>query len=1365
MKAIPLLFALSAGMWGVVLAEEDPAFEKASLGWRTALHFDPGGEAPLQSLVQLYERQGKINDLLSLYAQHVVQFPQDVGAKVVLARLYLHTRDVRADAFLDDAVNQHPGQALLLYARARRWMAKMEPRGLDELDRAVAVETDAARCAKWLGELLEAAASVRREDLVVTRFKALATDGVLVSGQRLQWARRALELGLTKVAETVMAEADLTQLSADEEVEARFVAGRVALALGRKEDAARQAAALLERLAPDHWRYREAVSLRWQTAADAQDREAILAQMKQRWREAPQSETAALGLGDVLATAERKEEALKVWREALERLPESKLLEERILELLEQLRRGDEAIEFLTGRVVQYPGREDLVLKKARTLLQMGRVEEGLKALAALAAQKPENQTPLYLQTARWLRARHLVGEAARVMETLVAAEPERWEARKELAELYVVLKRNADVEALFAVDPPESLPPEIRLEVAQFLMAQKLWEPARRLLGNWLEREKAEFDGRLLLAKLNFLLGDESTANGLLEQCRELADTDVRYAAWLAVAWEQAGERERTREFVSAERERLWPREGQLWDAPRLAKLSLLAQQTMQPDERADAEKLLRLALAVPDLPAAEREQLRLQLIQTLSDQKGREKDLESELKAALAEKGARKGDLQLRLGVLYAEAKRHDLAKAALSEVDAGACEDASLMRRAISVAEQLALTGPVRALYERLVRLQPDERAHWVAWSSLMIEQRDEAGLRLALREIQSRAAAWSLSQRSQEQVRQHLAASYWRTVAALLAREEAPGDWLRPALSALDELERLEVQVGRQLWAVWARGITAQRLGEKQMMEQAIEQIEKSGVEWVEFPDGLSLPVHQAGAVIRDGGIGAADDEPAHAATSAPPMAPLRPHWTYRAAGGADLLRWDLTADGAGVVVADTVGRAHLLDRSTGKLMWQQRLPKAQGETPSVEWMMRHGGESVQQPPEWVVGERVLAVLGQDGLWAYDLASGRMIWRSAGAAPGGAGCLARAGKRILWWRPVEGRVEAYEEDTGKLAWSRDALPPWKPRANANGEPPWIGAGIHVDRGRALIWAEGGAVLRLNDGALLSKALAGAKAPAFPLELASEESTPSTSLVSPTVTPWLPTQNIYNRRIGGGWRMSRGPVIFANPLASPGFGYPGMFAGGQYPQVITWGIDDVRRLSGGGIWRISSGAVQAYSVLGLPLRTNLAAAAPIGSVVGSFGDSLVGLMEGAAYRWHPARGGLNLWTKPAQQMTAGSGQTTALPSAAIAGRLLLLATQERLRAQDVVNGTVVWDSPWPEEVKGELESGKETMSVWQSVRWSGRGVFFNDNQRRTLGVDWKALTAGQDWVVPVGTKTLVCLRGAGAGVDSRNEQGDAN
>jgi len=75
-------------------------FDQSFLAWRTALHFDPSAEAPLRSLMGLYEKSAKMSELIALYTAHLSQFPQDENAKVVLARLYVETGDDQAESWL-----------------------------------------------------------------------------------------------------------------------------------------------------------------------------------------------------------------------------------------------------------------------------------------------------------------------------------------------------------------------------------------------------------------------------------------------------------------------------------------------------------------------------------------------------------------------------------------------------------------------------------------------------------------------------------------------------------------------------------------------------------------------------------------------------------------------------------------------------------------------------------------------------------------------------------------------------------------------------------------------------------------------------------------------------------------------------------------------------------------------------------------------------------------------------------------------------------------------------------------------------------------------------------------------------------------
>ncbi|MDZ4287370.1 MAG: hypothetical protein U0984_05400, partial [Prosthecobacter sp.] len=212
--------------------------------------------------------------------------------------------------------------------------------------------------------------------------------------------------------------------------------------------------------------------------------------------------------------------------------------------------------------------------------------------------------------------------------------------------------------------------------------------------------------------------------------------------------------------------------------------------------------------------------------------------------------------------------------------------------------------------------------------------------------------------------------------------------------------------------------------------------------------------------------------------------------------------------------------------------------------------------------------------------------------------------------------------------------------------------------------------------------------------------------------------------------------------------------------MYGSSQTNMALVWGTDQARLLHGDGIWSLGASGGQRYSVLGLPARMqnptvwSSAAAAPVGFV----GNSLVSVTETGAVRYDPARGSVSLWNLTSAYSTLVEHP---MPAAALAGRTLLLATRDMLRVQDAMSGRELWQGPWPDETKDIVEAAREPFKAWQSLRWSCRGIFLYDGQGKTLTVDWKALTAGGDWMVPAGTRALVCLRGASAGLQSVHEK----
>lgn len=1356
---------------------QEAAFEKSSLAWRTALHFDPGAESPLKSLINLYQSAGRITDLTKLYTAHLAGFPQDEGARIVLGRIYLETQDPQAQDFIPQSAAAHPQNALLARLHAQWLQSRYDPRALEVLDSAVGLEKSGSRRALWLADLMKAAAAAGRQDLVAARLRALAEEKALSPEQRLQWARRALELAMPQAAAVALAGGDFSQLPGEQPVEARFLQIRAALGENRRAEASAQAEELLKLLAADHWRRREALLLRWQTAADEAERAALLAETRAAMEKAPADEGAAAAYGDLLVTAGRPAEAAKIWQAAVERLPASRLLEERLLDLLEREGRDDDMLTFLAARLKAAPDRQDLGLRRARGLLQRGRLEEGLATLKTLLAPlDPAARAQTLVQTARWLRTRNLFEESARVLERLLAEDPARWDARKELAEVLLLLKRREDMTRLFEEQPmPDTLAPEVRLEVVQFLISQQLWPLARRGLEGWLARTPAEFDGRLLLAKVCSMEGAVSATRRVLEECRALCDTEARYAAWLAAAWAEAEAAEATAEFVRQERERLFPKDNAPWDPLRLAQFTLLAQQTAQLKDEAEAETLLRENLAARDLDPARKREMRRQLIQVLEAQPKRLLDLEKEIRAALEDPGPGAGDLRLRLAMSYYAAQRRDLAQKTVRGLDVETCQDIGLLTRALPILKETGGAAMSTPAYRRLIHLQPEERMHWRGWTDALAEQGDEEALRHALREMSARAATWKLNADSQDLLRRHLGASYWRTVLGVLGQPGAP---TADALRAVEELERLELVPQRRVWALWVRAVLAARDGREEEETHALAAMTKlAGAEgWVDFPDGLSLSLKEASRLLEEDSA-ARQATPASAGTVSTPTAPeddaaasasspLGLAWTLPAAAGAHWQRWEAASQGDLLLAVDSRRQMHCVDRRTGKLLWRRGLPTL--KTPPQVAMVRPGRhvyqqEQVQPVLDLALGEKTFCTLNDTGLTAFSLATGEMLWQVAGRGTAVPSAMTVEGDLALWWQPELARLDAYHLASGKLAWTQSVpvlakTPPPNPNM-----PVWYAAGVDADAGKVLVWGNGAAMARLEDGTLLWKASTAERPVNFPLELRAEDEPQMPALATSTMTQVVPSF----RNFSGGvpnlnyYHRSGSTLVvrtYASSLAMPAYGYPGMYGGPPGSSWVTWGSDGLRLLRGSGVWMLSSNNAPArFSSLGLPL-TNATGAASTppwsgqassgirGREVGFVGSTLVLANETDVVKLQPNGLVELIYSAPIQDSRPAGQPMTA---AAMAGRLLFIAAGDVLQVRNGASGGQAWSGPWPEELKKLREEARADLEKWSNMRWSNRGTFLYDGQGRTIVLDWKALAAGGDWITPVGTRHLVCLR----------------
>lgn len=1309
-------------------------FEKASLALRTALHFDPGSESSLRSLVELHQKSGRVAELIGLYEQHITQYPADENAAVVFARLLLAVDGPRAGSFLEQALKRFPGSALLKHTQFEALSRMHDPGASSVLDEAVGLETQVpSRRSQWLAKLIQSASGPAHDELVATRMTRLVSEGALSEKEAVLWVRRCLDADLKRSADAAAKALRLDRLGAEEAVEARFVLARCSLVNGRREEAAGHAAVLLDLLAPEHWRWREAQVLFWQSA-DEKQRTKVLTEHQERWKAKPSDEEGALTYGDLLDQAGRREEALKVWREALILLPSSSLLEERVASLLRSGGQQEELLKFLSSRLEAAPDRTDLRLQKARQVLLLGRMEEGRRELdMALKGKDAGQKVEVLLLTARWLRLQNLFQEASGLLESVILTAPQRWDVRKELAELYFLLKRGQEAEKLFEAELAEEVPGEVALEVAHFLVSRKLWPSARRMLETWIQRKPDAFEARLLLVKVETLAGNAAAAGPALEACRQLCDTDARYTAWLAVAWERAVALEQETQLLGEERLRLRPAAGAVWSLENLRRLGILAEQTMQASLQGEAEQLLRDALSESGVPDEVRRDLRQLLIRVLDRSGAAPQVLEKEIERALSEVApGQEGDLQLRLALMYRDAGRLDLARGGLDKLVPGQCQDASLLQKAVSASRELGRPEKAARFAERLVRLQPVEKAHWQTWTGLLLETGDESTLRLALREMDARAGEWKLDEKVRALLRRHLAASAWRTVAAVLADSKRDSS---EALLCLADLERTEDLPEQRGWCVWARALLARQTGDSKAVSEARAGLVKEKA-WISLPDGLSLSTAEALRILESPPR-ESRNEVGKAEPSGDYTRPGAVAWRFSAPRQAGLLSWCLSPDGSRIVVQDAHRRLYALDRVTGRLVWQTRL---QSSPAAPVFMNNPNGEELVQPLEWCLNEERVCVLHEDALLCLDLRSGTLAWKlpvSLNPARS-SGVLARSGDRVLWWTAALGTLDALDMNSGRLLWSRKIpqLGKCQPMNPAN--PVWLMSGIRVDAGRVMVWGNGTAVVDAQQGTLLWKASSEGQALGFPLNLdGSDLSVASAGYHSAGSLP-------------ASYQGAASPVITTSALAVPSFGYPGMFGGAMSSPWLLWGGDGDRWLQGDGIWLLGQNLVTArYSVFGFPQgggRRNASYYMNSATALGTAGRSLIVQGDRGVARVLPDGSVSMLATI---EVLDNSPARHPLSAAGMDENFVAVATGEGVQVYDGLGGGEVMQHAWSKDESDLLARARDSLRAWNSLRQSSRGLAFYDGRGKTQMVEWRALVRGGDVIFPGSTDTLFCYR----------------
>ncbi|HRQ89079.1 MAG TPA: hypothetical protein PLA50_09790, partial [Bacteroidia bacterium] len=802
-------------LFPVVSAQESAAeaqFAADSLRYRTALHYDPLLDGPLESLVKLYVSAERTEELIGLYRSHIEQYPKDAGAKAVLARILRRVDPARAEAFIAESVPLHPNFAPLQYVLFRFLEDRGDPRANEVLSRAIELESNATRRYEWLDQLLRLSESASERALAQAHFDKWLAPQDLPIDTLLGLARLMQRHQFWQSSTVALNRAAALQPPAETEVNIQYMLAVALSHEGKSTEAGRMLDTLLKRLAPDHWRRREILSLRLQVVATPEGRLKTIAAFKEAYLKNPDSESAVLDYAEVLTAGELRSEALDVLLEASARLPKSALLEAHSLELLDAGGDTRRYARYLSEKLENDPARLDLRFRLVKAQYALGQdaaAEQDFKTVVAGLGTEEASARILELQ--RYLRSIDRNGAAAAYLESYVRNHPTRLDVARELAEIRIASGGIEAVTEMVKWLQPEEAEAENVLDFSEFLLKENLVHAARSVIEAKLVAEPRQFELGLRLIEILGRAGDAAEAQKAISSLRELADTAPRYASWLEASIAAHRNLESLPGFLETELNRYNFDEGK-WSTEKIDKFLILCESSRQLLTAGRVTEGVRRQLAQSGLEASHKLRLRKVLVTILESDPASAGEVEEQLKQLSTEDPSHRSEYELQRALVYHRSQRDDLAQGLLSKVDLTEVTDPALLRE---VSDLLVGYGFVREAETALAtinRLEPGDLLSWERRVSLLATLGQESVLRSVIRLLRSGDTGIVLRELSNLSLEAHLDASYWRSIAALFKGGSARLGEVLPLLESADR------EAGRResgLWSEWTRAYVLTR----------------------------------------------------------------------------------------------------------------------------------------------------------------------------------------------------------------------------------------------------------------------------------------------------------------------------------------------------------------------------------------------------------------------------------------------------------------------------------------------------------------------------------------------------------------------
>jgi len=1070
------------------LTEEE--FNQLSLKYRTAIHYDPLLQQPIDSLVKLYRDATRVDELIGLYRSHVEQYPDDGGAKTVLIRILRKVDRPGADELIASAVPLHPEFAPLQYLLYRFLSERGDDRAAETLSRAIDLEVNPAKRRDWLEELLQIAEADGARELSYAQLeKLLLTDGQSAEGL-LSLAGLMQRYEYHELSIVALNSIEQWKPSPDEALEAEVLLANAEHKLGDNTAAGKRLDVLLTKLAPDHWRRREIMSQRVNVLASPEEREVMLKQAETEYKVNPQSEALILDYAELLVASEKQAEAAKLLVDSSAVLSESRAIEDRTLELLEEVNDSQLYKTYLVERLEQQPDRADLRFRLVKIHYANGEdanAEQDFKAV--VAGLKPDDISEKILELQRYLRRIDRIDAAVTYLERYLRNHPERLDVARELAEIYVKLEKPDEVNTLVGRVDSKASELENLIDFVEFLLAEGFPIGARQALGAKIETDPAQFELGLLLIEAESELGDRVAAQAQVDRVRELADSSARYSKWLETALKASAKFEMVESFFDKEQGRYRFSDG-AWSPEKVERFMLLCEFGKQ---RLFTERVaagIREQLAQTSLDSDLRLRLKQFLVSVLEGEASAADEVIALLGELKSDDPANELDYELRTGMVHHRSLRLDYSQKILSEIDYSEVASPDLLRETVPVLIGYGFHEEAERALETINRIEPSDVFSWEKRLGILAAGGREKSFRVVIRSLRSGDAGLKLRASTDVTLRNHLLSSYYRSMGELLH----PGDPAKMAemLPYLSSIDREEMETGANLWSLWSRAFILGKLGRvadaASARLQFKEQMEEAGLASVTFPDGLTLDSDAAFTLLEQETGLEVEGGDASFLLQKPELG-----WAFEL--GHELRMVRFAESGDVILILDDHSSVHAVDRLSGKLLWQKSFSSrkvvdaaddslwgASGNASGRTADEAAGSLQVKDAPAFHATPDSFIITKGDSLLCFESKRGDLKWSAVVpfAEWKNSGIPGRGSRpgivfdsndlHTIVYRAETREVAGYSRISGKLQWYRVlGNVAEKPRY----EPASLNSGVTIDGGMAFLYGYGAEILNAATG----------------------------------------------------------------------------------------------------------------------------------------------------------------------------------------------------------------------------------------------------------------------------------------------------